>query len=232
MLVKFPRLLSLLLLSFTLLPAYAGLSEYMTMLSPESRGCYHEALGDSTKGRPQAALAKLEALLLTTPVSVGIDEATIPGRSTEFYDGVQQGIRIWADSLPDSPFRFAEAGEKPTVLIKFVPHIAANRDLQGQIEAQHQFQWTSRSRSTKLTALMQVVYKTEGRLLRREEVAQVVAHELGHLLGLTDEDRSSGLMGPFTPGRLVRGPSKTEIAAVNEFRKAIRENIQRIQAKL
>ncbi|HZH97964.1 MAG TPA: hypothetical protein VEX38_03260, partial [Fimbriimonadaceae bacterium] len=70
--MKFSRLLSLLLCCFTLLPAYAGVSEYMAMLSPESKGCYHEALGDSTKGRPQAALAKLEALLMTSPVSVGV----------------------------------------------------------------------------------------------------------------------------------------------------------------
>ena len=45
-----------------------------------------------------------------------------------------------------------------------------------------------------------------------------VVHEVGHLLGLDDTDRSGEAMSPLDPNRLETAPSETEAAAVRALR--------------
>jgi hypothetical protein len=191
-------------------------------------------MSDAGKNKFQPALAKLEALLMVDPVSVGIDRSTLPAVCGSFDKDVARGIGIWRNALGDSPFTLAKDSQsRPTVLIKFVKTISnQGGDLQGMIEAEHEFKWNGSKHTSKLTGTMYVVYRTEGRNLTDDEVSEVVAHELGHLLGLTDADTTTGLMGPFVAGAPRLAPSSNELDAVQQFRQQVRDEIDHIEDQL
>jgi hypothetical protein len=167
-------------------------------------------------------------------VPIGIDKANLPADAQGYEDSVSKGISIWRDALPDCPYRVVkDASERPAVLVKFVKSIDNHGgDLQGMITAQHEFRWNGSQHTNKLTCTVFVVYKIDGRNLSHSEVSEVVAHELGHLLGLTDFDQPVGLMGPFIPGQPRLAPSADEVKAVTQFRKTVKNEIDKIEDSL
>jgi len=202
------------------------------MLSADSKNCYLDAVADADHNRTQPALAKLESLLMDKSVTVGIDKSTINNAPPIFSKAVEHGVKIWRDALPDSPYILAadNSNKRPTVLVKFVKTIDnEGGDLQGMIEAEHEFRWTGNTHTNILNSTMYIVTKTEGRYLTENEVAEVTAHELGHLLGLTDAPTPKGLMGPFVAGEPRLAPATNELEAVNEFRTMVRDEIAKIE---
>lgn len=207
---------------------------FRPLISPDSKNCYMDAVSDAGRNHYQPALAKLESLLMLAPVTVGIDETTFRSSIQGYRTSVANGVGIWRDNLKDSPFVGAGSGKgRPDVLVKFVKDMdAQGADLQGMIEAEHEFKWSGDRHTSKLTGTMYVVYRTGDRNLSQTEATEVVAHELGHLLGLTDAYSAKGLMGPFIPGEPRLTPSGEELAAVNQFRQVVRDEIANIQEKL
>ena len=201
------------------------------MLSDDSKNCFMDALSDVEHSRVQPALAKLESLLMTQSVTVGIDKSTLIPTEPQFAKGVAHGIDIWRNALADSPYvANAESAKRPMVLVKLVKSIdVEGGDLQGMIEAEHEFKWTGSSHTNTLVSTMYIVVKTDGRYLSESEVAEVTAHELGHLLGLTDANAPKGLMGPFVSGEPRLAPSTTELEAVNGFRQMVRDEIAKVE---
>jgi hypothetical protein len=201
------------------------------MLSADSKNCYLDAVSDADHNRTQPALAKLESLLMDKSVTVGIDKSTLNNAPANFSKAVEHGINIWRDALPDSPYVLGDnTTKRPIVLVKFVKTIDnEGGDLQGMIEAEHEFRWTGSTHTNILNSTMYIVTKTEGRYLTENEVAEVTAHELGHLLGLTDASAPKGLMGPFVAGEPRLAPSSSELDAVNEFRQMVRDEIAKIE---
>jgi len=225
-----PPALSLALLASTAVAT--TIVGFHPMLSVDSKNCYLDAVSDADHNRVQPALAKLESLLMDKSVTVGIDKNSMSNAGPNFTKGVEQGVKIWHDALPDAPYVLADASstKRPTVLIKFVKTIDnEGGDLQGMIEAEHEFRWTGNTHTNILNSTMYIVVKTEGRYLSENEVAEVTAHELGHLLGLTDAPTPKGLMGPFVAGEPRLAPSSTELDAVNEFRQMVRDEIAKIE---
>lgn len=233
--MKFSPLILPLLCAATFGPALASpTSDFHPLISDDSRNCYNDALSDAKHSHYQPALAKLESLIMVDAVPIAIDKANLPADAQGYEDSVSKGISIWRDALPDCPYRMVkDAAEHPAVLIKFVKSIANHGgDLQGMITAQHEFRWNGTQHSNKLNCTVFVVYKIDGRNLSHNEVSEVVAHELGHLLGLTDFMQPVGLMGPFIPGQPRLQPSPDEIKAVNSFRKTVRNQIDKIEDEL
>jgi hypothetical protein len=228
-------LLPLVGLSAIALAAATGKApSFHPMVSHDSRNCFISAMTDAGKSKFQPALAKLEALLMVDPVTVGIDRSSLPADAHGYEKDVTRGIGIWHDAVGDSPFIAARDPQtRPTVLIKFVKSINnQGGDLQGMIEAEHEFKWNGSQHTSKLTGTMFVVYRTEGRNLSHDEVTEVVAHELGHLLGLTDAPTTTGLMGPFVAGQPRLAPSGSELDAVQQFRQQVRDEIDHIEDQL
>lgn len=177
-----------------------------------------------TAGARGKQLATLRSYLLTDKVTVGLDpdEPSSWGTSS-----IARGIQVWADALADSPFVLAAPGEKPMVVVRFVDSIDGTGDIQGQVEATRMLHWGS-SVGYKIEGVLQVCRSTGRRDLREDELTEVVAHELGHLIGLADVNECVGLMGPFVPGRPRLRPSREELDAVLGYRDQLRAAIARL----
>ena len=205
---------------------------FLPLVSSDSRNCYADALQDVQHGRFQPALAKLESMLMIDTVTIGIDKGTLPS-GLSYDKAVEKGLGIWHTALPDSPYQLATGAKRPMILVKFVRSMPAEgADLQGMVEAEHEFKWNGTQHACSISGTIYVVYRAEGRSLSQNEVAEVVAHELGHLLGLTDAPSPRGLMGPFIPGTPRMEPSSEEMSAVQQLRDAVRDEIDRIEDQL
>lgn len=204
-----------------LLPALAPPTQ--PSLTEQSKQSYQLVVEAASKQKYTMAMARLDSLLMREPVSVGIEVATVPKDSVGFADGVRRGIAIWTQALSDSPFRFSAFGENPMLKVQFVDRVEGSSDVQGMINARREFAWNSREYSSKVTGTIQIVRRTNDRYLTTEEVAEVVGHELGHLLGLDDVDSAKGLMGPFVAGQARPYVEPYEVEVVVAFRKLMRE---------
>jgi hypothetical protein len=179
----------------------------------------------STTGARGKQLATLHSYLLTDTVTVGLD----PDDERDWKeDSISQGLKIWADAIDDSPFRLARRGEKPMIVVRFVDSIDRGGDVQGQVEATRMLHWGS-TISYKIEGTLLVRSTTGRRDLDNDELSEVVAHELGHLLGLNDASDCVGLMGPFVPGRPRLKPSREEQRAVIDYRAQLREAIAKLK---
>lgn len=178
----------------------------------------------NTSGARGKQLATLHSYLLTNAVTVGLDPSDY---RDEKANSIDRGIDIWSSAIPDSPFVAARPGEKPMITVKFVRAIDKGGDVQGQVEATRMLHWGS-SVSYKIEGTLLVRSTTGRRDLDEDELSEVVAHELGHLLGLDDANDCVGLMGPFVPGRPRLKPSKEEQAAVLQYRDQLRDAIARL----
>lgn len=209
-------------------------NEFHPLVSDDSKHRYMDALSEAHQNNYQPALAKLESMLMVDEVSIGIDTQNLPKDAKGYTDSVQKGISIWCDALPDCPYRMVNnAREHPAVLVKFVKSLdEKGADLQGMIKAQHEFRWTGSKHASTLTCTLYVVYRCDSRNLSHTEAAEVVAHELGHLLGLGDADVEDGLMGPFIAGHPRLRPSEAELEALVQLRQTVRAEIDKIEDQL
>jgi hypothetical protein len=197
---------------------------YTRLLSSDVVRALRTASSASGWEARQKSAVTLESLLMTKTVTIGLDFDAQDGDARRI-DGMRSGLKVWQDALSDCPFREARDEEQPDVLVKFVKDIPDGGDLAGEIEAGRHISWGSKSRTYTLTATLLVRADADGRRLSKAEITEVVAHELGHLLGLDDDDRTTGLMGPFVPGKPRPHASDEEIQTVIDARDEMRSRI-------
>jgi hypothetical protein len=174
-----------------------------------------------TSNNNHKATAMLKGLLLET-LTVGIDRTSLPNNSFDFEDGVRDGIGLWNAALGEPVFKLAPSSVTADVVVRFVSKVKNENHAQGLVQAQRHFYWKGGESGAKLTATIQIRDNVGRRYMKDTEVARVMGHELGHLLGLADISDGSGLMGEFIAGRGVDRPSDEELEAVTEFRNMVR----------
>lgn len=210
-------------LTATALICAALLAPASGLISQEAANVIHASIGRSSGARGKQ-LATLQSYLLTNPVTVGLD----PSEESDWKsDSIGRGIQIWSESISDSPFVLASSGQTPMIRVKFVNSIQSGGDVQGQVEATRMLHWGT-SVSYKIEGTLLVRRTTGRRELREDELTEVIAHELGHLLGLDDAEECIGLMGPFVPGRPRMKPSHEEVNAVANYRVELRDAIAKL----
>lgn len=186
---------------------------------------------DAKEGQPRAALARLESILLSKPVTIGVSYQTLPSGARGFVEGVKQAVDEWGKHLPNSPFRFTDS-DRSDVVVRFVEKVPENDELQGYIEARYEYNWSESSHDCRVTASLYVASRCERRLLTQSEVAQIVTHELGHLLGLSDSTEPRRLMGPFNPAEPCLSPTPAELAAIVQFRGRVQKEMDKVRRGL
>ncbi len=190
-----------------------------SLINDEAMSTYRRAMEETNKPK---ATALLRGLLLSS-VSVGIDQTTLIGDDYDWEGGVRLGLESWSNSISDSPFTLARKGDKPDILIKFVRQIENSDHAQGLIKAQRHFYWQGNQSGARVTGIIYIRTDVGRRWISGDEVSRVVAHELGHLLGLDDDHDGSGIMGDFIAGRGLKQPSRAELDSVRDFRQKVRQ---------
>lgn len=193
-------------------------------------GVYREAVRSIDKKSYEPALARLEALLLTNPVTVTIDQSSVPQDAAELGDALPESLGIWSDALADTPFQGSVSDRRAQVTVKFVREMRDLPMAQGDLQAQRDFYWSRVDHSYKLNATIRVVYRTGRRFISEEEASGIIAHELGHLIGLDDAVQYDGLMGYFVPGRPKRRVEPEEVEAAQGFRRMVRDKIDGVKS--
>jgi predicted Zn-dependent protease len=171
----------------------------------------------------------LEGLLLERPVTISVVPRGIPrGCGERYFAGVENGIEAWASMLANSPFRLADPGEHADLTVEFVPRIGhGGRDTQGIVNIKRHYVWTGAAHDYQITGVIQIRDIAFGHRLSGNDVERVMAHELGHVLGLGDDYDGPGVMSAFREEGGAMIPSREEAEAVAEFRAHLRHVLQR-----
>lgn len=199
-----------------------------TSLSANARGTLAAATAMKGRGHKAAAMAVLESLLLGT-AKIGVAPGANATENAALTDAASRAVAVWGNALADSPFAMARPQEKANVTVQLVDDLGNGGDTQGKVVARRDF-YVGNGHGFHLTAHVYVKRTVLGRRLTEDELTGVVAHELGHLLGLDDDLEPRGLMGPFVPGRPRLEPVRTEVESVQHYRQTVRQSLARLLA--
>lgn len=212
---KFVLALSLVLVSPLTVPA----QDPVRVLSSEARKLI--AIEGQRPSNVRRRQAEVTSYLYTRPVTVGIDAGEDPD---ELEPLIRRAIGIWDRALDGSPFVFTSRSDNVDIRVRLVDTIAPFDDIQGEIQMERSFRWGGRV-EYKLNGRMKVKRTAFGETLSDDELVEVIAHELGHELGLDDRHEARGLMGPLVVGRPRLKPSAEEIEAVKLFRASLQRQL-------
>ena len=188
-------------------------------LESQSTRSLRDAQRSLRSGDVGRALATFDSLVLSDGVSVSLEAPSA------MESAVGRGLQTWNSALGERAFRQYAAGSAADVTVRLVRSLdERGQNVQGFVEASRSLSWSARSHSYKLKGTIYVRDNADGRMLRPDEVASVVAHEAGHLLGLADVERDDCLMGPMTLGKPQPGPTAAEVESVRSYRSLVRRS--------
>jgi hypothetical protein len=202
----------------------AGRADATATLSSDSLHLLDAASRQAEHGERSRARAGLEALLLSDGITIGMDGSGVMNHA------VERGVRVWSERLRNCPFHFTNSSAS-AIKVRFVDDIEGGGDLQGQLHIHRLVKWGRDHASYRVEGTIEIRDNADGRQLHPDEVSAVVEHELGHLLGLDDEDEPGVLMGPFVPGRPVDGPTDEEVEILENFRAGVRRTIAQLSER-
>lgn len=167
----------------------------------------------------QLSLALLHGVIYNDGVEVGIDSSGQSPNSAA-RQGLDQALATWEKSLAgDNPIRLVGASAKADVLIKFVEKVPrSGHDALGLIELKKKYSWNRSRYEIDIQGTIYIQTHFNRVPLTSAQYTEVIAHELGHLLGLDDLDQPGQLMGPMVLERPVNGPNARETYAVQAIR--------------
>lgn len=169
------------------------------------------------------ALAYTDSVAMDKEIKIFAQKTGVNGRTAATCDRALKGaIKMWEDALPGGVhFTIVDSMQGADVSITFKPDVSrAGMMIAGNIEWDRTVARSADGDVRNMTkADIDVrTRKPGGGDMGYELVRHTCAHELGHLLGLTDTAKYGDLMGPMDLNRPVSAPSHDELAALLELR--------------
>lgn len=174
-----------------------------------------QAVKSSEAGERGRAVAWLRGILL-------LDGVKVIAQDRRLEAACKSAIETWKREVSDSPFQTANSAN--TLKVSFMSRRESRErgnpaHVQGKLEVSRRLEYTKTSGNMIVEGVITVRPNADGKALTTNQLTQVVAHELGHLLGLDDMPGGEGLMGPFRVGKTVTSPTASEVYAVMRFRR-------------
>ncbi len=218
-------LLSLGVFAFTSVAVFGQANRWPAEVHPAVGKAIERSDEAVRTGEHQLAIALLSGSLYPDGITVRLDESNLQGAGERARRATDRAVESWARHLGnDSPIRLVRTGDSAAVRIVLVPSLAEeSEDALGFINLEKSYKWNRRSHEVSVRGTIRVLTHWDGRPLTEDEFTEVIAHELGHLMGLADVSRPGPLMGPAVKGRAVTEPNSHEVRILTELRSTLRQ---------
>lgn len=167
---------------------------------------------------PEMARAHAMAVLGGQDVAVEVDLTGVPAnRRTACRSAVDGALEAWEQSIGDDfHLRRAQDGQRCGIVVKFQPDV---RERGEPVAGYVNWKRTTIDGEGRMTGDVQVrTMNVDGEPMPMRAMRHIVLHEMGHLLGLDDSDRTGEAMGPLDVSRPVAVPTDAEASAVHDLR--------------
>jgi hypothetical protein len=179
----------------------------------------NEASEAHQKRDHQLALALLHGVFYKGGVKVAVDPK-FPAPNQAAREGLGRSLSTWSTTLEgDSPIQFINDASAADVKIQFVDKVPrSGHDALGLIELKKEYRWNRLRYEIEITGTIYIQTHFDKNPLDATQYSEVIAHELGHLLGLDDMPNPGQLMGPMIVNQPIPNPNKRESYAVQILR--------------
>ena len=167
---------------------------------------------------PGMARAHAMAVLVSNDVAVQVVLDEVPAsRRTTCRAAVDEALQSWEKALGDGiHLRRLEDGQRSGIVVRFQPDV---RERGEPVAGYVNWKRVAQEAGGSVTGDIQIrTMNIDGAPMSGRAMKNIVVHEMGHMLGLDDTDRSGEAMSPLDPNRPVAGPSSAEADAVRALR--------------
>lgn len=168
----------------------------------------------------QLSLALMHGVLYNSGVKIRLKTANGKPITKAAEQGMSSALSAWQDVLGrDNPIKFVNADQDADLTIQFVDKVPSKAyDTLGLIELRKEYSWNRSRYEVEVSGTIYIQTNYEGKNLNAAQYTEVIAHELGHLLGLNDLANTGQLMGPMIFEKPISGPLAHESNAVQTVR--------------
>ncbi len=178
-----------------------------------------EAQEAQSKRDYQLSLALLHGVIYNNGIKISVSPET-PTPTNAAKEGINRALQSWASALhTDNPIKFTSNPNDAEIIIKFVDKVPeSGADALGLIKLKKQYRWNKSRYETEISGTIYIQTHYEHNPLNATQYTEVIAHELGHLLGLDDIPNTGQLMGPMIVNKPITNPNQRETYAVQFVR--------------